>query len=615
MQQACSHARRRAIAAAFFVSLPAWAMPPAAQADDPQCVYSVINMGQDGSASALLNERGQAAFGAVTMGGVRNGFFDGEYLHPVGTLGGSYSWVWGLNNLGVVSGESEDGDEHSNILGFAWTAGAGMRALAGSSVSSARAINDRGHIVGLTPAPGISARAVRWNRDASVTPLGPLPLSLSEAFAINSSSSATGFADTASGAIHATLWDRGGNLTDLGTLGGTRAFGMHINAAGAVAGESDDAGDTRTVGFFWSRNSGMLAIPVEGGGARLVAGLNNRGEVVGVTTIGARSVAYQWSLARGVVELPSGSAPRSDVFDINNYGAMVGLAERPAADGGGLRAMRWPGLASPVDLNTRLHRPPAGLVLEAGMAINDSGVILAHSNAGLVMLRPGRRGTDAPVLGPLQGLPEVLELGQELTLTLSFADHNSAQTHSASALWSDGCASPPPALRQARGAGQVRLQHRFCAAGFHTLALRVADSGGRSTLVQREFLVEAPASLSGKGTLASAAQLGRSYRNVPLQFAVWAPAFDGGAKAASHGVVTFSGPFHFRSEQLTRTVGAAPRVEGTGRLNGRAGYRFVLEGAAQRLRLRVTHRDARSGAEVADYDSGAQMAQGALRLR
>ncbi|UUZ55844.1 hypothetical protein LP419_10370 [Massilia sp. H-1] len=42
-----------------------------------------------------------------------------------------------------------------------------------------------------------------------------------------------------------------------------------------------------------------------------------------------------------------------------------------------------------------------GLVLRAGAAINDDGAILAYSNAGLVLLRPGKRGTDAPVLGPV----------------------------------------------------------------------------------------------------------------------------------------------------------------------------------------------------------------------
>jgi hypothetical protein len=100
-------------------------------------------------------------------------------------------------------------------------------------------------------------------------------------------------------------------------------------------------------------------------------------------------------------------------------------------------------------------------------------------------------------------------------------------------------------------------------------------------------------------------------------------------------VVRFSGPFQFDGAALTdvsSTEGQA-RVEGTGRLNGRDGYRFVLEavdggagpGAADRLWVRVTHVDPATGAELVDYDNGAPgaaagagrtaVAAGALTLR
>jgi hypothetical protein len=585
------------------------------------CIYTVINLGPEAGEAALLNERGQAAFGSFNADGIKNGFFDGERVHNIGSLGGSYTWVQALNNHGVVTGESEDAEEFSNILAFTWTVAGGMRALPGTSVSSARAINDRNQVVGQIPAPDVTARAVRWNADRGVMPLGPLPLSLSEGYDINQSGLSTGFADVANGDIHAMLWDRGGRQTDLGTLGGRTAFGEHINDRNEVAGESANAANDKVLGFYWSRNSGMVQINVEGGGVRLVADLNNRGEVVGDTVAGERSVAYQWTIGRGLVQLPSGSATRSDVFDINNRSEMVGAIERPAGDGGGLRAVRWPALTEPVDLNLHLYRPPAGLVLEAGAAINDNGVILAHSNAGLVMLRPGTHGTDAPVLGPLVGLPDEIEVGQDLALTLGFVDHNTAQTHTASVNWSDQCASPAPVVSEARGVGEVRLRHRFCAAGFQTVKARVTDSGGQSTEVQRDILVDAPgqASLSGKGTLAAGgAPAARGYRDAPLRFALWAPLGNGAANKAGAGnpVVLFSGPFHFRSDLATAAASAGQRVhiEGTGRLNGRPGYRFVLEaydgGGKQaagpdHLRVRVTHVDAASGAETVDYDNGA----------
>jgi hypothetical protein len=99
-----------------------------------------------------------------------------------------------------------------------------------------------------------------------------------------------------------------------------------------------------------------------------------------------------------------------------------------------------------------------------------------------------------------------------------------------------------------------------------------------------------------------------------------------------------SGPFHFRSDQVSTAAssGQQARVEGTGLLNGRAGYRFALEawdGGKQgagpdRLHVRVTHADAATGVEAVDYDNAAPakartalaldrtaVAEGGLRLR
>ena len=220
-----------------------------------------------------------------------------------------------------------------------------------------------------------------------------------------------------------------------------------------------------------------------------------------------------------------------------------------------------------------------------------------------------------------------MEVGRDLALTINFVDNAARQTHTASATWSDGCPSAMSTVTEAGGTGQVRLQHSFCAAGYHSVKVVVTDSGGRATELWRDVIVVAPtlASLSGEGALAGgAAAAGPGRQNVPLRFALWAPLGEASASAAGTPVVSFSGPFEFRSEAVTQATStdAQARVEGTGRLNGRDGYRFVLEAVdggatrgagADHLRVRVTHAEP-NGVEMVDYDNGTpQPAAGADR--
>jgi hypothetical protein len=82
-----------------------------------------------------------------------------------------------------------------------------------------------------------------------------------------------------------------------------------------------------------------------------------------------------------------------------------------------------------------------------------------------------------------------------------------------------------------------------------------------------------------------------------------------GKVQAAKAIVALQGPFAFRSDNVSAARnGTQVKLEGTGRYNGRAGYRFVVDaldgaqGTADRMRVRITHRDA-AGAEVVDYDS------------
>ncbi len=564
-------------------------------------VYSVINIAAEGPLS-YLNEKGQVAFSSFVYNNA--GFFDGDRLHDLGTVDGEGAMVFGLNNRGVAVGNT------AASRSFTWTVAGGYRILPAPMGGSARAVNDRNQVAGAVYAPGVSARAARWDANGTLRLLGPLPFSLSEARTINNRGLTGGFADTPD-RMYATLWDPAGRQLNLAPPGGNSAFTSLVNERGDAAGYVSGAASEYTPGFFRSAGGSLVLTGAQG---RPPADLNDRGELVGITrtrATGDNFFGYLWTRSRGLVLLPRPpGAVYTGAVAINERTDIVGVAGGNEPRG---RAMLWRGLTAPIDLNGTLYRRPPGLVLHGAVAINDAGAILADSNAGLVLLRPGKAGTDAPVLGPVQGLPDIVELGQEVRFTLGFLDNSRTQTHTAVAEWSDGCVSPHPLVRQSIGGGEVRVQHRFCAPGFFTLTLRVTDSGGRTTETRRQVLVNNPAAatVSGRGRLSGAS--GKA-----LQFALWTPLgnalqSDTSGRDGVRPAVIIEGPFAFRSDKVTSATrsGQQVRIEGIGNFNGRTGYRFLVDAVdgkgknpadADRMRVRISHLD-ENGREVLDYES------------
>lgn len=457
--------------------------------------YSVVNLAP-GSGVALLNGRGQAAFATYSSGATINGFFDGQRIHPVGAAGGAGTVVSGLNDLGVVVGQFNDAAAPApfNYRAFSWTVATGMRALPGPGPSAARAINRHNQVVGSTKGDAFYGRAYRWNPDGTATSLGPLPASLSEATAINDSGVSVGYADVAQYDSHAVVWDANGRATDLGTLGGTQSVATHVNAGGQVLGSYYRNGVAG--GFLWSRRGAAVKIMAGARSGVRTAALNEYGEVAANLEVadGDGGLAYRpwlWSLAKGGRALPLAGAMHGSVDALNNRGGMVGYIKRSAAQGPNHRAALWNGMTPPADLNLRLYRPPAGLALHAGRAINDRGDILADSNAGLVLLRPGMQGSNAPVLGPIVAASEVLAVGMVADLSVAFTDTGASESHRAAAGVDDNCPSDAPVVRETRGSGEVIVRHTFCREGSVTVKVKLKDQAGNVTEVHRQLSVAA----------------------------------------------------------------------------------------------------------------------------
>ena len=457
----------------------------------PPRVYSVINLvSLDGA--GMLNGPGHVAMTGNIAGKTAGRFFDGNRLHPMqlpAARTGSMQ-VYGLNNGGMALIRADDPDTGfpENGRAFSWSLARGGRLVTTSGPGSARAINAGEQIAGYVQSGAQQGRAVRWNRNGSQTLLGTAPDAYAEAMAINDNGLAGGYSDE-----RAIVWDAQGVATDLGAMGGNGAVVNFLNATDQAAG-SFNAGGSSGV-FLWRRNRGLIKIgPFE----RLtrLTGLNDHGQIAANRQVGQIGLIttfapFTWSAGRGLKMLPLAGAAHARVDGINNRAEMVGFIQRTEFDERTRRAVYWNDLADPVDLNTRLYRAPGGLVLTAATGINDDGSILAESNAGLVVLRPGRGGTAAPVLGPLTAPPEAdyATLGSTLDFGLNFVDGNWAETHVASASVNDGCPQGAPSLREVRGAGDVSLRQMFCNSGFFVLEITVTDRAGNATQAERQVYV------------------------------------------------------------------------------------------------------------------------------
>ena len=106
--------------------------------------------------------------------------------------------------------------------------------------SAAVAINDRGEIIGNSPATG-DWRPFLW-RNGKMIDLGTLGGGHSEAVAINNHGRVIGDSVPAGphGMSHAFVW-QDGRMTDLGTLGGFVSVPAAVNDHGQVVGSSNTA--------------------------------------------------------------------------------------------------------------------------------------------------------------------------------------------------------------------------------------------------------------------------------------------------------------------------------------------------------------------------------------
>jgi probable HAF family extracellular repeat protein len=238
-------------------------------------------------------------------------------LTDLGTLPGPgdlSSTSTGISANGLIVGISENGEIDPTVPGFPKLRGVlwkhrtitDLGTLAGGYESLAAAVNSHGEVVGLAD-NGVpddysivglptQTRAFRWQK-GTMQDLGTLPGGTDAvALMINEAGQIVGQSYTGNSVppppsgtcgdfpltLHGFFWDNG-KMVDLGTLGGSCTASYALNNRGQVVGQSTVLGDQTSHPYIWERNR-MTDLGTLGGTYGYASWLNDSGTVVGLAT-------------------------------------------------------------------------------------------------------------------------------------------------------------------------------------------------------------------------------------------------------------------------------------------------------------------------------------------
>lgn len=307
-------------------------------------------------------------------------------------------------------------------------------------------INDAGNIAGRTEA-GLTGlptalQAVFWSPRAGVTPLPILTGGVSsDTRALNTSNLVVGFSEKTGDVAfqhHPVVWQVGPGgvtVTELGPFFHGQA--EDVNDRGVVVGWSTSAAVFGPqTGFRWSELEGLTMIPPVAGGRSTATGVNDRGDIVGsstvpgsgnaehavvwwrngqVTDIGtlgfsaqARSIndvgevagfgrscpscppeAFYWSEADGIIPIGTFGGFQSFSFEIDNQGMVTGRYDTGSLSSQVQHAFVWTKSMGKLDL------PTLGGSSAATGSINSRGQLTGWAENAL-----GRRHAVIWQLGP-----------------------------------------------------------------------------------------------------------------------------------------------------------------------------------------------------------------------
>ena len=321
-------------------------------------------------------------------------------VQDLGTLGGTFSWAYGINNKGSISGMSLlSGD--TAMRAFLWRKGqmTDLGTLGGFNSSPIYKPNERDEVVGQAetsiPDPfhdilctslffdldtGLSCAAFLW-KDGTITPLRSLVEGRnSRADAINNRGQVVGNAENSTPQsceqspfkLRPVMWERG-EIQELPTLYGDpegRALG--INDRGQVVGWTLSE-DCVFHSVLWEKGT-VTDLGNLGGTYNTAFSINNRGQAFGQASLPGESTrhAFLWQKDTGMMDLGTLFGDfSSSAWSIDNKGRVVGTSCDVNFN---CRAFLWQdGIMT--DLNTLIPADSGWFLVEAD-GINARGEIV-----------------------------------------------------------------------------------------------------------------------------------------------------------------------------------------------------------------------------------------------
>jgi len=335
----------------------------------------------------------------------RNGVMTDLGVLPGGASSAS-AWI---SANGLIVGWSENGLIDPLFPGFPelravlWKNGEikDLGTLEGGNESVASAVNSLGQVVGAAanaipdPSPmGASnfgwtteTRAFLW-QDGIMQDLGTLGGPDAVALLMNergqiAGDSYTSFASSLYCAqigfpltTGAFLWENG-QMVDLGSFGGTCTFAFDLNNRGQVVGASTLTGDLAQHPFLWDRGA-LADLGTFGGNFGNAIANNDAGDVVGWASLQGDQAKHAFLWKDGAkTDLGTVAGDLCSYgFSVNSKGQVVGVSAGTCPFEA-IRPFLWEDGGPMVDLNT-LIPPDSGLHLEAAETINDRGEIAGN---------------------------------------------------------------------------------------------------------------------------------------------------------------------------------------------------------------------------------------------